>query len=58
LKAASELVGRVGLDPVVIGGLSTSKLFDVGTSVYATSATAREIREKLNLKPAGSRRAA
>jgi len=58
LKAASELVGRVGLDPVVIGGLSTSKLFDVGTSVYATSAPAREIREKLNLKPAGSRRAA
>jgi 8-hydroxy-5-deazaflavin:NADPH oxidoreductase len=58
LKAASELVRHAGLDPVVIGGLSTSKLFDVGTPVYATSATAREIREKLNLKPAGSRRVA
>jgi len=58
LEAACELVERAGLDPVVVGGLSTSKLFDVGASVYATSAPAREIREKLNLKPAGSKRAA
>jgi predicted dinucleotide-binding enzyme len=58
LKAAGELVERVGLDPVVVGGLRTSKLFDVGTAVYATSAPAREIREKLNVKPVGSRRAA
>jgi 8-hydroxy-5-deazaflavin:NADPH oxidoreductase len=58
LKAAEELVERAGLDPVVVGSLSTSKLFDVGTAVYATSAPAREIREKLNLKPVGSRRAA
>ena len=58
LRTAVELVERAGLDPVVVGGLSTSKLFDVGTAVYATSAPAREIREKLNLKPAGSKRAA
>ena len=58
LNAAVELVERAGLDPVVVGGLSTSKLFDVGTAVYATSAPAREIREKLNLKPVRSRRAA
>jgi predicted dinucleotide-binding enzyme len=58
LKAASELVKRAGLDPVVVGGLSTSKLFDVGTDVYATSASSRVIRAKLNVKPAGSRRAA
>jgi predicted dinucleotide-binding enzyme len=58
VKAAVELVERAGLDPVVVGGLSTSKLFDVGTTVYATSAPAREIRERLSLKPAGSRRAA
>jgi predicted dinucleotide-binding enzyme len=58
LKAAEELVKRAGLDPVVVGNLSTSKLFDVGTAVYATSAPAREIREKLNLNPAGSKRAA
>ncbi len=58
LKAAGELVERAGLDPVIVGGLSASKLFDVGTAVYATSAPASEIREKLNLKPAGSRHAA
>lgn len=50
LNAAVELVEQAGLEPVVVGGLSTSKLFDVGTAVYATSAPAREIREKLELK--------
>lgn len=58
LKACVELVERAGLDPVVVGSLSTSKLFDVGAAVYATSAPAKEIKEKLNLKPAGSKRAA
>ncbi len=58
LKAAVELADQAGLDPVLAGGLSTSKSFDVGTPVYATSATAREIREKLKLKPVGSKRAA
>jgi predicted dinucleotide-binding enzyme len=58
LEAAEELVKRAGLDPVVVGSLSTSKLFDVGTAVYATSAPARKIREKLNLKPGGSKRVA
>jgi len=58
LKAASELVERAGLTPVVTGGLSTSKLFDVGAAVYATSDSAREIRKKLNLKPLGAKRAA
>ncbi len=58
LNAVAGLVERAGLDPVVVGGLRTSKLFDVGTAVYATSAPAREIREKLNVTPAGSKRAA
>jgi predicted dinucleotide-binding enzyme len=58
LKVVEELVERAGLDPVVVGGLSASKLFDVGTPVYATSATAKVIRKKLNVKPAGSTRAA
>ncbi len=57
LKIAGELVEHAGLDPVVVGGLSTSKLFDVGTTVYATSASATEIRQKLDLT-ARSRRAA
>ena len=58
MNAAGELVEHAGLDPVVVGGLSTSKLFDVGTAVYATSAPARVIREKIGVKPAQSRRAA
>jgi len=58
LKIAVELVERAGLDPVIVGGLRTSRSFDVGTAVYATSASAREIREKLNLKPASAKRAA
>ena len=58
LKAAVELVERAGLDPVVVGSLSTSKLFDVGAAVYATSAPASEIRDELNLKTAGLTHAA
>jgi predicted dinucleotide-binding enzyme len=58
LKAASVLVEQAGLVPVVVGGLSSSKSFDVGTAVYATSASARELRKKLKLEPAESNRAA
>lgn len=58
LKITSELVEQAGLAPVVVGNLSKSKLFDVGTAVYATSAPAGRIREILNLKPAASKRAA
>jgi predicted dinucleotide-binding enzyme len=58
LQAAGMLVERAGLVPVVVGGLSTSKLFDVGTAVYATSASAQEIRKKLKREPAGTKRAA
>jgi 8-hydroxy-5-deazaflavin:NADPH oxidoreductase len=50
LNAAIELVEHAGLAPVVVGSLSTSKMFDVGTAVYATSASAEEIRRKLGLK--------
>ncbi len=58
LDAAVELVERIGLDPVVTGGLNTSKSFDVGAAVYATSDPAKVIREKLRLKPEAARRAA
>lgn len=50
VKAAVELAQHAGLDPVVVGGLSKSKMFDVGTAVYATSASAREIRQELRLE--------
>jgi predicted dinucleotide-binding enzyme len=58
LSITVELVKDAGLDPVVVGNLSSSKLFDVGTAVYATSAPAREIRLKLNLETAALKRAA
>jgi len=54
LKAAIELVEHAGLDPVVVGSLNKSKMFDVGTAVYATSASAKEIKKKLNLKAGGA----
>lgn len=50
LEAAMELAENAGLEPVVVGGLATSKMFDVGTTVYATSASAKTIREALQLK--------
>ncbi|GFO70056.1 NADP oxidoreductase [Geomonas limicola] len=50
VDVAVELARRAGLDPVVVGGLRQSKLFDVGTSVYATSASAREIKERLGIE--------
>ncbi len=58
LEVTAELVERAGLAPVVVGGLRESRLFDVGAAVYATSASARVIREQLNLKTGGTKRAA
>jgi 8-hydroxy-5-deazaflavin:NADPH oxidoreductase len=58
LKIVSALVEHAGLDPVVVGGLKASKLFDVGTTVYATSFPAKEIRERLKIESAGTGRAA
>ncbi len=52
VRAAIELVERAGLEPVYVGDLGSSRLFDVGTPVYATSASAREIRERLRLRHA------
>lgn len=50
IEAAVELVRKAGLDPVVVGNLTKSRNFDVGTPVYATSASAREIKQKLMLE--------
>ncbi|GFO61014.1 NADP oxidoreductase [Geomonas silvestris] len=50
IDVAVELAQKAGLDPVVVGGLRQSKLFDVGTAVYATSASAREIKERLGIE--------
>ncbi len=58
VDAAVELAQSAGLDPVVTGGLGTSRSFDVGSEVYATSASAAEIRRKLKTKSGAARRAA
>lgn len=50
IEVAVELARKAGLDPVVVGGLKQSRLFDVGTPVYATSASAREIKQQLGVQ--------
>lgn len=49
LRVAQRLVRDAGFDPVVVGGLSTAKQFDVGTPVYVKLLTAAELRKALNL---------
>lgn len=51
LKIAQRLVRDAGFEPVVVGGLSRAREFDVGTAVYGRAHTARELREALGLKP-------
>ena len=50
LKIASQLVNDAGFEPVVVGPLSRAKDFDFGTSVYARSLTANELRQLLGIK--------
>lgn len=50
VSVAVDLARDAGLDPVVVGGLVKAKLFDVGTPVYATSASASEIKAKLRIE--------
>lgn len=52
LTVAARLVRDAGFEPVIVGGLSTARKFDVGTSVYVKLLTARQIREQLGLKDA------
>ena len=50
LKVAERLVRDAGFEPVVVGGLSRAREFDVGTAVYGRAHTARELREALGLE--------
>ena len=50
LKVAERLVLDAGFEPVVVGGLSRAREFDVGTEVYGRAHTARELREALGIK--------
>ncbi len=46
---AKNLVIDAGFDPVIVGGLERSKLFDRGAPGYLTNTTAVELRKILNL---------
>ncbi|MGZ9142866.1 MAG: NADPH-dependent F420 reductase [Candidatus Binatia bacterium] len=47
LKIASMLVRDAGFDPVVLGGLERSKLFEQGGPLYGQEISAQEMRERL-----------
>jgi hypothetical protein len=49
MAITAALVRDVGLDPVIVGPLARARDFDRGTSVWETGASAREIRELLNI---------
>jgi predicted dinucleotide-binding enzyme len=53
LAVAQRLVRDAGFEPVVVGGLSRAKDFDVDTPVYVKLLTAAQLRQQLNL-PAAS----
>jgi hypothetical protein len=42
-------VKDAGFEPVVVGPLSSAKLFDVGSSVYVQVLTAKQLRARLGL---------
>jgi 8-hydroxy-5-deazaflavin:NADPH oxidoreductase len=50
LAVAERLVRDAGFAPVVVGGLSRAREFDVGTPVYTRLMTAPELRAALGLK--------
>jgi predicted dinucleotide-binding enzyme len=50
LDTAAQLVRDAGFEPVIVGGLSTAKSFDPGTSVYGKALPASEVRTALGIK--------
>ena len=50
LAIVADLVRDMGLDPVIVGPLARAIEFDRGTPIYQTGASAREIRETLNIR--------
>jgi predicted dinucleotide-binding enzyme len=49
LKQAATLVRDAGFDPVIVGNLSQSRRFDVGSAVYVKLMTAKELRAALGM---------
>ena len=50
LAIVADLVRDMGLDPVIVGPLARAIEFDRATPIYQTGASAREIRETLNIR--------
>jgi len=51
LKVASSLVRDAGFDPVIVGSLQRSKLFEQGGPLYGAEMSAQEMRERLKAMP-------
>ncbi|TMA59292.1 MAG: NADP oxidoreductase [Deltaproteobacteria bacterium] len=51
LKVASGLVRDAGFDPVIVGSLQRSKLFEQGGPLYGAEISAQEMRERLKTLP-------
>ena len=49
VSVTSQLVRDAGFEPVMVGPLSSARLFDVDTPVYVKVMTAPELRKALNL---------
>jgi hypothetical protein len=50
LDVAKKLVSDAGFEPVVVGGLSSAKSFDIGSPVYGKALTANQLRMALGIK--------
>lgn len=51
LKVASGLVRDAGFDPVILGSLQRSKVFEQGGPLYGAEISAQEMRERLKTLP-------
>ncbi len=51
LKVTARLVRDAGFDPVEVGGLQRSKIFEQGGPLYGAEMSAQEMREKLKTLP-------
>jgi predicted dinucleotide-binding enzyme len=49
VAVTSQLIKEAGFEPVLVGPLSSAKLFDVGTPVYVQLLTAKDLRARLKL---------
>jgi predicted dinucleotide-binding enzyme len=54
MEVAAGLVRDAGFDPVLVGGLSRAREFDVGTRVYNTNMSGPEVRQALGLPQTGT----